>query len=78
MALDAKTKAALNAFHKTQPALNIDGLPSTKRGILLGDLIDALMKDVEMLAAKLDVDTGVTDEDYHVIPDTNDVVPKLG
>lgn len=78
MALDAKVKRALNDFHKTQPALNIDGQPNGHRGIMLGDLLDALFVAVEILTAKLDLDIGVADENYADIGVNDDESVKLG
>lgn len=43
MALDAKVQKLLNDFSKSQPALNLKGVPAAKSGVKLGDLIAASM-----------------------------------
>jgi hypothetical protein len=79
MALDPRIKKALNEFHKTQPALNLSDMPVGQRGILLGDIIDELYNDMAVIAAKLDSDTGVADEDYvEVSTEDNATNPELG
>lgn len=78
MALDPRIKKALNEFHKSQPALNIDGLPAGKRGILLGDILEDIISDIKTLAAKLDVDSGVAKTDYAATAAANDPASELG
>jgi S1-C subfamily serine protease len=39
--LTPEVKKLLNDFSKSQPALNLPGLPADKSGIKLGDLIEA-------------------------------------
>jgi hypothetical protein len=78
MALDAKIKKALNDFHKSQPALNIDGLPSGKRGIMLGDIIDNIMEDLIKISAKMDLDVGIADTNYEAAVVENDTTGFLG
>jgi hypothetical protein len=39
--MDATIKKLLNDFSKSQPALNLPGVPAAVSGIQLGDLIDA-------------------------------------
>lgn len=41
MALDPKVQKLLNDFSKSQPALNLAGVPASKSGVKLGDLIAA-------------------------------------
>ena len=78
MALDPRIKKALNDFHKSQPALNVSEMPFEHRGIMLGDIIDEMMANIAVLAAKLDVDTGVTSTDYTAESVGNDDPDQLG
>jgi hypothetical protein len=41
--LDPKTQKLLNDFSKSQPALNQPGVPASKSGVLLGDLLAAAL-----------------------------------
>lgn len=69
-----------NAFADSQPGLQIPGAPAgDSSNPKLGDLLaadfarqDAEIAALKALTAKLDLDSGVTDEDYHAI--TNPLV----
>jgi hypothetical protein len=50
MKLLANIKTLLNDFSKSQPALNVPGLPADKSGIKMGDLFDSAMASLKVTA----------------------------
>lgn len=76
--LDPKIQKLLNDFSKSQPALQLVGVPAAKAGVQLGDLLAQAL----LAAASSDAYTPTTPANWPVPPTTvgaalDDVAPKL-
>lgn len=55
MALTTEQVALLDSFYKSQPALNVQGKPTSEQSMPLGSIIEAMLAKIDDLEARVAV-----------------------